>query len=214
MEDRVVIGYSYYPVVTEFSLNGEVLRDVQLAPSLVARWGLVTTYRTFKTRDWTGQPSQPPTIFLNPLDGELFVSWNGATDIDRWGFQGAEWGALEEERFIDLESREKEEFETGFEIDSSMPQHLRVAAKGRSGRVLKHSEVLDRRIGNAPSHLFRNIVTGLCAFVIATMTTVFLFRSKGIRRVKSRLVDTMTSFIRSERPSLGRFVDIHNGPAR
>ncbi|KAI0598638.1 Arylsulfotransferase-domain-containing protein [Biscogniauxia sp. FL1348] len=217
MDDRVVIGYGYYPAVTEFSLDGEVLCDFQLAPSLVARWGLVTSYRAFKTRDWTGQPSQPPAVFLNPSDGELFVSWNGATEVDRWVLQGAEWDDLEEERFVELKARGKEEFETGFEINNSMPQYLRVAALGRDGKVLKHSVVLDRRVGNVPSHLVRNIVTGLCVSAIVAVIAVVLFRSKGLRKVKWRFVDTIASFMlvwrRCERPSLRRFANMHAKPA-
>ncbi|KAI1488896.1 Arylsulfotransferase-domain-containing protein [Biscogniauxia mediterranea] len=218
MDDRVVIGYGYYPAVTEFSLDGEVLCDFQLAPSLVARWGLVTSYRAFKTRDWTGQPSQPPAIFLKPSDGELFVSWNGATEVDRWVLQGAEWDDLEDERFVELKARGKEEFETGFEIDNSMPQYLRVAALGRDGKVLKHSVVLDRRVGNAPSHLVRNIVTGLCVSAIVAVIAVVLFRSKGLRKVKWSFVDTIASFMlrwrRSERPSLRGFANMHAKSAR
>ncbi|KAI5928231.1 Arylsulfotransferase-domain-containing protein [Camillea tinctor] len=218
MDDRVVIGYGYYPAVTEFSLDGEVLCDFQLAPSLVARWGLVTSYRAFKTRHWTGQPSQPPAIFLNPSDGKLFVSWNGATEVDRWVLQGAEWDDLEEERFVELRARGKEEFETGFEVDTSMPQYLRVAALGRDGKVLKHSEVLDRRVGNVPSHLVRNIVTGLCVAATVAVIALVLFRSKGLRKVKWRFVDTIASFMlvwrRSERPSLRRFANMPAKPAR
>ncbi|KAI1327030.1 Arylsulfotransferase-domain-containing protein [Xylariaceae sp. FL0255] len=169
MDDRVVVGFGWLPFITEFTLDGSVICDVELAPWIAARWGLVTTYRAFKTKQWVGKPKSLPSIYLDPADEQIFVSWNGATEVDRWVLQGAEWEDLEaasdgntDNVFGDLGELKKERFEEHFDIDDDMPSYLRVVALDRHGHVLQRSAMVDRHEGNAPDHLLQDLALGLC----------------------------------------------------
>ncbi|KAI8631627.1 Arylsulfotransferase-domain-containing protein [Xylariaceae sp. FL1651] len=182
MEDRVVLGYGWLPFVTEFALDGSVICDVELAPWVAARWGLVNTYRAFKLRNWVGTPTDPPSVYTNPSEGQIFVSWNGATEVDRWVLQGAEWDdiRMDVDGFVDLDDVKKDAFEMCFDIEDNMPQYLRVAAVDGKGHVLMHSQVVDRHIGNASSSWVPIFLAGPCVF-ITLVITFLIIRKRGYR---------------------------------
>ncbi|KAI0449860.1 Arylsulfotransferase-domain-containing protein [Xylaria acuta] len=210
LDDRVVLGYGWLPFVTEFARDDDdddddddgsgaaavVLCEVELAPWVAARWGLVNTYRAFKTRDWVGRPAEPPSVYLDPADARAFVSWNGATEVERWVLQGAEWADLllllqrskteeeeveVEEGFVDLDDVRKESFETAFDILDDMPRYLRVAAVDRDGRVLMHSQVVDRHVGNAAGDRVRDVLVWMAVFAAATIAGLLAIRKRGRR---------------------------------
>ncbi len=59
---------------TRFDATGEPSGSVDLG---------TTSYRIFESDDWVGQPAEPPVVVATG-PGELVVSWNGATLVDRW----------------------------------------------------------------------------------------------------------------------------------
>ncbi|KAI1750526.1 Arylsulfotransferase-domain-containing protein [Xylaria castorea] len=186
-EDRVVLGYGWLPFITEFARDGSVLCDVELAPWVAARWGLVNTYRAFKTRDWVGRPAEPPSVYVHPADARVFVSWNGATEVERWVLQGAEWADLpsktetETEGFVDLDDVRKESFETAFDIQDDMPRYLRVAAVDKDGHVLMHSQVVDRHVGNAAGDWAHDVLVWIAVFFAAAIAGLLAIRKRGRR---------------------------------
>ncbi|KAI0476261.1 Arylsulfotransferase-domain-containing protein [Xylariaceae sp. FL0804] len=217
LDDRVIMGYGWYPAITEFSReSGEILCDVRIAPGLVSRWGLVTTYRAFKTRDWVATPLEPPAVFLKPSEGRMYVSWNGATQVRSWRVQGAEWDDLkkktkrrsddahvvdddDEARFEVVLNVPKDGFETIIEMDGAMPQYLRIAAVDADGEVLGHTAVVDRFVGNAPSHFVRTIIIVVVAVVVTVVGAAVLFllvRKRGIRGVKRGSIHAVESLAR------------------
>ncbi|KAI1296411.1 Arylsulfotransferase-domain-containing protein [Xylaria venustula] len=183
LDDRVVLGYGWLPFITEFDIDGNVVCDVELAPWVAARWGLVNTYRAFKAPRWTGRPTEPPSVHLDPGDGQVFVSWNGATEVVHWVLQGANWPDLVSSRarddsddsagFVDLDVVDKDAFETAFDILDDMPRYLRVAAVDAEGHVLRHSQVIDRTVGNADSSgVIHDII--LWGIVLLALVTALL----------------------------------------
>lgn len=148
---RVLVDYGFLPAWTEFSPAGEVLCDVHLAPSVIWKFGMVTSYRVFKSTQWVGRPRYAPKTHLRPAEGVLYVSWNGATEVAKWVLQGAEWAGVHDEIFEDVDFQIKEDFEAGFEMMDDMPQYLRVVAVDRDGAVLGYSQVVDRYVGNTES---------------------------------------------------------------
>ncbi|KAI0858009.1 Arylsulfotransferase-domain-containing protein [Xylaria cubensis] len=190
MEDRVVLSYGWLPFITEFASDGTVLCEVELTPWITARWGLVNTYRAFKTLEWVGRPVEPPSVYLNPSDAQIFVSWNGATEVARWVLQGAEWTDLlqsqsktetETEGFVDLDDVMKESFETAFDIMDDMPRYLRVAALDKDGHVLMHSQVVDRHVGNAAGAWIRDVLVWTAVFFAAIVAGLLAIRKRGRR---------------------------------
>ncbi|KAI1259051.1 Arylsulfotransferase-domain-containing protein [Xylariaceae sp. FL1019] len=193
MDDRIVLGYGWLPFIKEFALDGTLLCDVEIAPWIAARWGLINTYRSFKAKHWVGRPLDPPSVYLKPSEAQLFVSWNGATEVDRWVLEGADWESLHTggETFTALDDVKKETFETSIYIDDSMPTYIRVAAVDKDGNVLTHSATMDRRIGNAPVHTTQNILIGVTVFIVSFIAIVYLARKKGLRAVKCGSIRTL-----------------------
>ncbi|KAI1422749.1 Arylsulfotransferase-domain-containing protein [Xylaria sp. FL1777] len=193
LDDRVVLGYGWLPFITEFALDGTVVCAVELAPWVAARWGLVNTYRAFKARDWTGRPAEPPSVYLDPADGQVFVSWNGATEVARWVLQGANWTDLvggsgggssrADAHFVDLDVVEKDAFETAFEILDDMPRYLRVAAVDKQGRVLRHSQILDRTVGNATGSGIRDVLISAAVLVALTGAVLLVVGKRGRKAI-------------------------------
>ncbi|KAI1350540.1 Arylsulfotransferase-domain-containing protein [Xylaria sp. FL0043] len=217
LEDRVVLGYGWLPFITEFALDdGAVVCAAELAPWVAARWGLVNTYRAFKARHWTGRPAEPPAVYLDPADARVFVSWNGATEVERWVLQGADWTDLvgsggskgrsstsissstteeskksekvertetasEADAFVDLDILVKDSFETSFDILDDMPRYLRVAAIDKEGNVLRHSQIVDRKAGNASGSGVRDAVVW-CAVLLSLAVAVLLALGKRGRK--------------------------------
>ncbi|KAI0908053.1 Arylsulfotransferase-domain-containing protein [Ustulina deusta] len=187
LDDRVVLGYGWLPFITEFALDGSVICTVELAPWVAARWGLVNTYRAFKARDWAGRPAEPPSVHLDPSDGQVFVSWNGATEVERWVLQGANWtdlvGSRADAKFVDLDIVVKDSFETAFEVLDDMPRYLRVAAIDKQGHVLRHSQVLDRKAGNAADSGIRDVAVWGAVFVAVAGAVLFVIGKRGRKAI-------------------------------
>lgn len=78
---NVLVGYGTAPRFTEFSGSGEVLFDAALPP-------LGENYRALRF-PWVGRPSEQPRLAVRPTAGspELYVSWNGATEVVSWQLQ-------------------------------------------------------------------------------------------------------------------------------
>jgi hypothetical protein len=84
-DGHVVVGWGGWPYVTEFARNGRVLFD--------AYWGHgkppdqdADSYRAYRF-PWKGRPLDRPAVkAVRRADGtfDVYVSWNGATDVWRW----------------------------------------------------------------------------------------------------------------------------------
>ena len=73
------ISWGTLPSMTEHTPDGSLVAEFE--------WGVLSdhnaaSYRGFKMR-WTAQPYWPPTIASAGGD-EVFVSWNGATEVYKW----------------------------------------------------------------------------------------------------------------------------------
>lgn len=84
---NVLVGWGHTPGFTEFSADGDVLCDARFGATAFASFGAITSYRVFRG-DWAGRPHQPIDAVIEGLD--MFVSWNGDTEIDRWQAEAAE----------------------------------------------------------------------------------------------------------------------------
>ncbi|KAI1177861.1 Arylsulfotransferase-domain-containing protein [Nemania sp. FL0916] len=208
LPDRVVLGYGWLPYITEFARDtGDVLCAVELAPAVTARWGLINTYRAFKVSDWVGRPAAPPDVYFDRSASEemLFVSWNGATEVERWVLQGmgaGEEGGVEdgvvekgeEEGFEDVDIIDKESFETAFTITGDMPRYLRIAAVDSAGTVLAHSRVVDRETENVGADWFlRNVLVSGVIFIVV----VIAIRRLGWRALREHLTPRRNRLVRA-----------------
>jgi hypothetical protein len=140
---NVLIGWGNTPALTEFSAEGEVICDMHFGPSLIFEildFGWVKSYRAFKST-WVGRPKTSPDI--NFVEGRVFVSWNGATEVVSWMLQGAELETAADDDFIDLKELQKEGFETSFELFDMVGAFMRVVALDSAGKVLGYTAVVN-----------------------------------------------------------------------
>ncbi|MBA3617055.1 MAG: aryl-sulfate sulfotransferase, partial [Rubrobacteraceae bacterium] len=129
---NVFVGWGSEPHFSEFSRDGELLFDASF-PSQVE------SYRAFRF-PWKGLPEDRPAVVAESGSGEevtLYVSWNGATEVDTWQvLAGGDPGKLEP-----AGSAPRKGFETAVTLDTKEP-YLAARAKDSSGRILGSSEAV------------------------------------------------------------------------
>ncbi|KAJ7601177.1 ASST-domain-containing protein [Mycena floridula] len=128
---NVVVGYGAVPAFAEFDKNGTALRvvhyDVPSAP-------FAASYRIFKS-SWKGTPTTAPDLAIQ--DGTVYVSWNGATEVEKWSFiQGDSSDSLTNTTTVKR---------AGFETSMTLGPFkvVQAAALDVNGDVLAKSAVLD-----------------------------------------------------------------------
>ena len=129
---NVFVGWGSEPFFSEFSRDGKLLFDASFPDE-------VESYRAFRY-PWKGQPRDAPAVAAKVLsEGEvkLYVSWNGATEVDTWQvLAGPAPDQLEP-----AESAPRKGFETAITLQTDEP-YVAVKAKDRSGRVLGESRAV------------------------------------------------------------------------
>lgn len=139
---NVLLGYGNTGAMTEFSQDGTVLCDVHFGPEALFGTGGIQSYRIFKF-DWVGNPTTSPDVrilYPNETDhAELYVSWNGATEVAEWILQVAD--NIESSKWEIVGSIAKAGFETMFNLDQKLNGgFVRVLGVDRKGIVLGQSE--------------------------------------------------------------------------
>lgn len=143
---HVLIGWGNTPAYTEFTAEGKVLCTTHFGASIfyeILDLGWVKSYRAFKSK-WVGKPKSPPTIKV--FAGQIFASWNGATEIAKWRLESAKSLKATDEEFAIAEEVVKDDFEVVFLRDSLERRFVRVAALDATGEVLGYSAVIDSTI--------------------------------------------------------------------
>lgn len=142
-DPKILVGYGYNAVWTEYAANGTVLCDTHFATNYSWERGDVQSYRAFKF-PWIGQPAEPPTAILSEDGGVIYTSWNGATEVRSWILQESKDYELGEEEWQDISEVQKNGFETEIEFDESqVKRYLRIKAVDDKGIALGVSRELD-----------------------------------------------------------------------
>lgn len=81
-----LVGWGSSGAFTEFAADGEVLCDGRFGAEVAFEFSPVSSYRVFRG-EWTGMPSYPPSVAV--VGNKAYVSWNGATEVDRWQVERA-----------------------------------------------------------------------------------------------------------------------------
>jgi len=126
---NTMVGWGSQGYFSEFAPSGRLLFDGR-----VARGN--DTYRAYRF-PWRGRPIRPPDVQARRLDSRrtaLWVSWNGATGVDRWRVLAG----TRRSRLTVAGAVRKHGFETRIVIRNRRP-YVAVRAIGRSGRVLGRS---------------------------------------------------------------------------
>lgn len=81
-----LVGWGSSGAFTEFAADGEVLCDARFGAEAAFEFSPVSSYRVFRGA-WTGSPSYPPSVAV--VGNKAYVSWNGATEVERWQVERA-----------------------------------------------------------------------------------------------------------------------------
>jgi hypothetical protein len=173
--ENIFVGWGHSAAFTEFAPDGSVLCDIHYGPSAWNTFGRTKSYRVFRGR-WIGHPTQPPDVALK--DKKVYVSWNGATEVDRWQLE-----VIYDEETIDIISQiYRNGFETAIEIPSQLFQgsSVRVLALDVEGKVLGLSDMLKIPVDdNTPS-----FTVGI--IVIVLVLALFGMFSFAVKRRQAR----------------------------
>jgi hypothetical protein len=128
---NVFVGWGETPHVSEFDSSGRLLFDAVLGHAY-------QSYRAFRL-PWSGHPAEAPAIALRggPAQRTAYVSWNGATGVDRWQLLGGE----SPERMRLLASVPARGFESSLQTNAAGP-HFAARALDSSGATLGQSGVV------------------------------------------------------------------------
>jgi hypothetical protein len=182
-KDHVFIGWGASAAFTEHNIRGDLLCETHFGASLLFYFERVKSYRTFKTFDWKAIPAAwDPEAQI--ADNEIYVSWNGATEVAYWSLQSRNATAnATQAPWITHYTSEKDAIGDSFEHVFSLPQKVvgttyRIAALDSNQKFLRHSnetvyEHAAPKIWVLSVYLFCVTLLGLC----------FLFYA---RRNKSR----------------------------
>ena len=145
---NMFVGWGSAAAYTEFAANGEILCDVHFGAESVFAFGRVGSYRAFKS-EWIGKPLTPPGIKM--IDDDVYVSWNGATEVVSWELQGSKALTDEDQDFVEIDWVQKEGFETTLQLpdDRDAYIYLRAAALDGKGKALGYTDVIERRTGQS-----------------------------------------------------------------
>lgn len=167
---NVFVGWGASAAWSEFSPDGTLLCEAHLAASQTFVWERVKSYRVFKTSEWVGEPSWPPSARIS--GGKVFVSWNGATEIASWELQAQKSTGSEADKegeWTPVDELDKTSFEESFTIPSGEGwTSFRAVAYDREKKVLGTSEPADHAPGSSWSmklFLFAIVVSSLAALV-------------------------------------------------
>lgn len=177
---NVLVGYGFDGAYAEYSSDGQALCDVHFGAASRFESGDVQSYRVLKF-NWVGRPSTKPEVRI--ANGILYVSWNGATEVQTWVVQDSDAEAANANSFWSVAALPKNGFETQIqlgELDRSVKAYLRVVAMDAKGSILGTSLVIPTGAKNV-----RIFPSESC--VLATELRLIPFFFTDARRVRSSL---------------------------
>ncbi|HEY5660627.1 MAG TPA: arylsulfotransferase family protein [Gaiellaceae bacterium] len=134
-DGHVFVGWGGWPYVTEFGKDGRVLFDAYFGHGKPPGED-ADTYRAYRMV-WQGHPTDVPAIAL--ANGNVYVSWNGATQVRRWQLLTGDAN--------DSLAAAKTVAKNGFETAIPLPaggKYVAVRALDANGKVLAVSKTLKR----------------------------------------------------------------------
>ncbi|KAJ3578645.1 hypothetical protein NPX13_g1917 [Xylaria arbuscula] len=114
--------------MTEFDPDGNIIMDVQMRPWNTTEGGGGPLYRVYKF-DWVAQPLTQPSCAY--VDGTVYVSWNGATEVHSWALYGGDSPLT----MNSLTRVERDGFETSIKPSAEV-SFVRVDALDTDGNVI------------------------------------------------------------------------------
>jgi hypothetical protein len=190
-DSKVLVGYGLNAAWTEYDANGSVLCDVHYGAVTSWERGDIQSYRTYKF-PWVGTPEEPPIVDISDDEVEVYVSWNGATEVQDWIVQCSDTTSSDEMSWEDVMRVHKGGFETSITIpdDSGDSRYLRIVAVDAEDRRLDYgvSDLIDRGPVVSSFRTFKDSVPeGFASFktliILAGTTSTIIMMFVSYRRL-------------------------------
>jgi len=154
------IGWGNFAYATEYNASGSPVWHAQFATDNTMN------YRAF-SMNWSSVPATTvPQVYAYAADSNssshVYVSWNGATEVARWNFYGAQEMGHE---FQLVGSAEHAGFETGWRAPAFLPW-WRVEAVGHDGKAMRNSSF-------QPTFVPSQALVGACSEVGCAAATTY-----------------------------------------
>ncbi|MGP3967115.1 arylsulfotransferase family protein [Streptomyces sp. 6N223] len=140
--------------LVNFGNTGRLVEFSGSEPVFTATFASTSTYKAERSTDWVGTPATAPDVAWTEAAGDgsrdLYMSWNGATEVDAWRIEArdadadADADAAGGGSFETVATVDRTGFETGAEV--AVPQDadiLRVSALDDAGHVLSARTLTD-----------------------------------------------------------------------
>lgn len=148
---NVLIGWGRCPTFTEHTPDGETVLEVQFSPWHSTQVpDALDNYRAYKM-DWVAEPYWDPAIAVeeggkdDTLD--VYVSWNGATEVKGWVVRGAKKKSaiedMENRKGKVLAQSERTGFETHLRSDNLGRRYVWAEALDKDKKVIRATEIVD-----------------------------------------------------------------------
>jgi hypothetical protein len=120
-----LVGWGGQPWYTEFTADGQVVLDARMPDASFS-------YRAVRY-EWRGRPQEPPAVVVERGQGAaaVYVSWNGATEVDSWTVLGGNGGGP----LAPIAHRPRSGFETRIPV-VGLPAVIALRALDAAGAVL------------------------------------------------------------------------------
>ncbi|KAJ4387457.1 hypothetical protein N0V93_008049 [Gnomoniopsis smithogilvyi] len=185
--DNYLVGWGSSGAFTEFGPDGEVLCDARFGAEAFFEFSPVSSYRVFRG-DWTGMPSYPPSLAV--VGNKAYVSWNGATEIEKWQVEMYDPHLPESKGHVQTIAQE---YKTGFETVIDLPnvagkKMIRIVALDEGGEAVGATDFLDVPAwsvgGLAP--LFVIVVSCVDLFLVALCGAVIWWTCARGRQLQEK----------------------------
>ncbi|KAH7026139.1 ASST-domain-containing protein [Microdochium trichocladiopsis] len=130
-----LVSWGVVPSITEFLHDGQLCMDIQFGPWSNSVSGKDGLYRAYKF-DYKATPAWDPSIAV--VSDKIYVSWNGATEVDTWVL----FGGMTEAQMTEMAIFPKRGFETEYTNDNSLPLFVRVEARDVHGNTLRSTRTV------------------------------------------------------------------------
>ncbi|THW04560.1 hypothetical protein D6D24_10512 [Aureobasidium pullulans] len=186
-DPHVLIGFGYTGVWTEYLADGTLLCDSRITTENAFGKGHVQSYTALKYH-WTGQPSYPPSAVPGIAKTSVFVSWNGATEVESWQLRFL----LDGEAGKVVATADKTGFETEMpfpeDFDKESMRYFIVEALDSDGHVLGKTDIVDLWAAGLVSRVTQMVpLSGVSVSFLGVLAAVAVVLFVANRIVKARM---------------------------
>ncbi|KAJ3499304.1 hypothetical protein NLG97_g448 [Lecanicillium saksenae] len=153
-EGHTMVAWGDNPSFVEYNKAGQPILDVQRGLLGAGLQNGMYAYRVSRQR-WQGEPSWPPSVAVDSpskstANATIFVSWNGATDVDQWAILASDTVDTVSNYKNVIAQANRTGFETQISLDNAVSRrYIGAAAISAGGDVMGASFVYDMRTGKA-----------------------------------------------------------------